>query len=443
MAIYFRTPNGNVRQASTIHMNVGNNVGEKRIQSIYYGVGAGKVRQIYEGVAAIALLNSSYQNINNISFGQKEIPDDATLVISHPNSKYKIYAGGNTRGINNNGFGSLLYAKLYTKAKKIEIVNPENLKVFKWIGFNNSNLSYSIENIIFNGCTLPNTVIFLNIKELYGNADKFQCHIIGRNNAQINLGTINNAPNLYGNLRLKAQNIANFYGILLNSNNVNFFAELETCNQKFNLRAPVVCVNKYDINLTFNNNYSHYIWLVSGSCQNFTLTLNWNTQDFLLNYIDTIPLAWISVYNNFKLIGDEAKIYLNCKKMSDFTYLDDRKYFLGPFIPTSADTSGDYYSYSGSFHSNFYNKIYIYCNNFSIANKIMQKTLRGLHVIINIKSNYTETDYRYTESFSPITNAEIYRPDDINKTQPYFGNGDYGAYRSNTVGICVFYDYLE
>ena len=446
MAIYFRTPNGNVRQASTIHMNVGNNVGEKRIQSIYYGVGAGKVKQIYEG-DTVALLNVNYNYINNISLNQKEIPANATLVVSHPNSKYKIYATGNTTGINNNGFGSLLYANLYTKAKKIEIVSPENnYKLTSWVGFYNSNLSYCIENLIFNGCILPNTTIFSNIKELYGNADKFKCYIIGlNNNFVLNLGRVNNGSNLYGNLRLKAQNIRYFYGSLLNSNNVNLFAELEISKPLTVITLPTMSVNKGDINLNFNNvNNSYYISLSSGSYQNFTLALNWSSQNFSLRYVGSYLPAWIRINSNFKLIGNEAKIYLNCKKILDFTYSSPQTHFLGPYLLDSSSSS-NYFNYIGNFNSNFNNRIYIYCNNSTIANKIMQKTLYGLNYSFysGTSTDTLKRNIYYLESFSPITDTEIYRPDDINKTQPYFGNGNYGAYRSNRLGICVFYDYLE
>lgn len=443
MAIYFRTPNGNVRQASTIHMNVGNNAGEKRIQSIYYGVGAGKGKQIYEG-DTVALLNVNYNYINNISLNQKEIPANATLVVSHPNSKYKIYATGNTTGINNNGFGNLRYANLYTKAKKIEIVSPENnYKLTSWVGFYNSNLSYCIENLIFNGCILPNTTIFSNIKELYGNADKFKCYIIGlNNNFVLNLGQVNNGSNLYGNLRLKAQNIRYVYGNLLNSNNINFFAEIECSHTDVCFITPIMSVNKGDINLKFNNvDRCQYIFLRNGSYQNFTLTLNWDTQNSSLYYIPWNPPVCIGIFSNFKLIGNEAKIYLNCKKILDFTYSNTQMHFLGP---CGVNNSSEYYwNFYGNFSSNFNNKIYIYCNNFTIANKIMQKTLYGFNYSYSINTGTFKRNTNYLESFSPITDAEIYRPDDINKTQPYFGNGNYGAYRSNRLGICVFYDYLE
>ena len=443
MAIYFRTPNGNVRQASAIHMNVGNNIGEKRIQNIYYGIGAGKVKQIFEG-DTVALLNANYNSINNISLNQKEIPTNATLVVSHPNSRYKIYAVGNITGINNNGFGNLYYANLYTKAKKIEIVNPENnYKLNAWYGFRNSSLSYCIENIIFNGCTLPTTNIFYSIKELYGNADKFKCYIIGKNNATLNLGAIKNGPNLYGNLKLKAQNIATFYGTLLNSNNVNFFADLEISNSSYGLTIPTMSINKGDINLKFNNiNSFYYITLLHGSYQNFALTLNWDVQNFSLKYTPVYLPAWIRIYSNFKLISNEAKIYLNCKKILDFTYSNTRMHFLGPYTG-STSSSSYYYNFNVNFSSNFNNRIYIYCNNFTIANKIMQKTLYGLNYSYYSSTSNLKRNIYYLESFSPVTDAEIYRPDDTNKTQPYFGNGDYGAYRSNRVGIYILYDYLE
>lgn len=421
MAIYFRTPNGNVRQASTIHMNVGNNVGEKRIQSIYYGVGAGKVRQIYEGERGkIALINNLYRGFCAFFFNQTIIPSSAKTVISDPKSKYEVVTTANSNVYNN--FTSY---NVYTTADKVKFIGDSAFRQF--INSSNSANPIPVDRIIFD----KNCINLMNcfyVTSLTGNCDEL---VIPNNNAILS-GFMYYCVgyNLYGTLKTVVGNNQSVYG------SYSFFTLLYNgfSNVNFSLyvapNANIVnwCLYRVNCNtIKINYQKKHYnigtpSWLVSWPNYNyFFFETAAQTGEFvnLLQY----------EYRYHKLEG----AYINLKSLLVFTNCEN---LVGP----STDTR--YGNGIFSIKNNFFNNFYIYCNSAYIANMIMWQR-NAILISIYYSANYGFSLPKYDTFYVVDENNKVYRPDDLNHTQPYYGNGSYGAYRGNNSGIYILYDYLE
>ena len=418
MAIYFRTPNGNVRQASTIHMNVGNNVGEKRIQSIYYGASGGNTKQIYEG-SKVALINNLYRGFYTIFFNNTSIPSNATTVISDPKSKYKVvtYAGSN---IYNNFYSY----KVYTTADKVKFVGNSAYKLFS-----SSRVAPNpvpIDRIIFDK-NCANLANCFDTTALTGNCDKL---IIPNNNVVLSsFITASGGNNLYGTLKTVVGNNQSVYGLsqffylLYNGfSNVNLSLYVAPNANIVNWRLFRVNCNTIKINYQKKHyNIRAPYWLVSWSRYNyFFFETAAQTGEFnnLLQY----------EYNTRNQILQGA--YINLKSLLVFTNCEN-------LVAPSLDAVNGYHGIK----NNFFNNFYIYCNSDSIANMIMQQRNAILVNIYYNGSSYSSPKY---DTFYVVNeNNKVYRPDDLNHVQAYYGDGFYGAYRGNNSGIYILYDYLQ
>lgn len=455
MAIYFRTPNGNVRQASTIHMNVGNNVGERRIQSIYYGVGGGSTKQIFSG-DSIALLNEVYKNIRYLYINVKNIPSNAIYTINAPESKYAILA------TNINSQNNLYNINIYTKAKKLQIINRKNANFLFWNGVNipfdkilfDNNCNYF--NCTYGNATLSgdltNFIKDIENKPYYNNFMKSNVFYIAKYDefSTINL-IVNNTINAFYK--------ANFPNTKLNV----YYPS--TTTKKFNcaegtwreVYLKIDCNNSYYINFNF---FSYNTTIVFNSPQCYlTLYNNCELKGIVGKNTDVNNYIEPHIFYNFKNTKyidkfGEASIVQEIYTTNDVNYNLKTYYsFISPVAYTWFDNpSYEYVIYN---YNNFkYNYFYIYFNNFYFVNRIINKSEYA--VIINKKvwwRNYATSGTSYgwpinnivvtQETFTPVT-SPVYRPDDPNHTSPYNGsNKDYGAYRGNTSGIYLLYDYLE
>ena len=99
-----------------------------------------------------------------------------------------------------------------------------------------------------------------------------------------------------------------------------------------------------------------------------------------------------------------------------------------------------------------YNHFYIYFNNFAAANRIIgqseyaaiaSRTHIYNKVIQDNVTHYLLNSINVVQETFSVVDTSVYRPDDLNHTQPYSGNGDYGAYRGDNSGIYLLYDFLE
>lgn len=455
MAIYFRTPNGNVKQASTIHMNVGNNVGEKRIQSIYYGVGGGNTKQIFSG-ESIALLNEIYKNIRYLYINIKNIPTNAIYTINAPESKYTILA------TNVNNKNNLYNINIYTKAKKLQIINRTNARYLFQSGVN-----IPFDKILFD----DNCINFDNTYRsatLSGNLTNF-------------IKDIENKPYYNNFMKSSAFQYAKYNEFstvdLIVNNTINIFVRANFPNTKLNVYYPTTttknincaegkwkevyfkidCNNSNYINLNF---FSYNTTVVFNSSQCYlTLYNNAEFNGIIGNYIDVNNYIEPHIFYNFKNVKyidkfGEASIVQSTYTTNDVIYNLKTYYsFISPMAITWFDNAS--YEYVIYNYNNFkYNYFYIYFNNFYFVNRIINKTEYA--VIINKKvwwRNYVTSDTTYgwpinnitvtQETFTPVT-SPVYRPDDPTHTCPYNGNNkNYGAYRGSTCGIYLLYDYLN
>lgn len=449
MAIYFRTPNGNVRQASTIHMNVGNNVGERRIQSIYYGVGSGKSRLVYTG-SEEALLDVGYNNIKYLYLNVKEIPENATYIINAPKSPYKIFTTVNNKNLSK--------GIVYTKAKKIKIVNRTNVRnlfsrgdnipfdkisfenncnIFYWV-FAFSNLVGNLEQYIKD---LPNKPYYNYFRT--GGGFSYANY---KDSARLNF-IINNRITYLSQANFPNTDLNIYFPPSLNQN-AAFSASGGTFNSYY-LKTDCPVVNEGYTSLSF---FSLNTVIELNSAQfipNPHKMVSRIGKIYNSNYIEP------HIYYNFKnviTINTFGEIYMEpCWYPNNKEYnLKDYYSFIYPVDYDETPSGNDIirvYNYN-----NFkYNYFFIYFNNFYFVNRFINKSEYAAIAYLREYEKYASNgDWLYTvnnktvtqETFTVVNiNNKVYRPDDLNHTQPYYGNGNYGAYRGANCGVYLLYDF--
>ena len=454
MAIYFRTPNGNVRQASTIHMNVGNNVGEKRIQSIYYGIGSGKSRLVYTG-SEEALLDGGYNNITYLYLNVKEIPENATYIINAPKSPYKIFTTVNNKNLSK--------GIVYTKAKKIKIVNRTDVRYLFYKGNNIPFDKISFENncnkfqyVFYYANLVGNLEQYINDlpnKPYYNYFRQSGCFYRAKykNFTQLNF-VINNNIKYLGWALFPNTDLNIYYPSSLNQNTA-FLATGGNFNS-FYLKADCPIIDGYYTNLLF---FSHNTVIEFNSARFIPSPHQYEERragDFSSSdYIEP------HIYYNFKnviTIDPFGETYIQTEILLNGKEYNSKNYFSFIFPPDGSYTdanNGNDSIFICNFNNFKYNYFFIYFNNFYFVNRFVNKSEYAAIAYMRLYtkgysyggswSSYTVNNIQVTQDTFTVVNInnKVYRPDDLNHTQPYYGSGNYGAYRGANCGVYLLYDF--
>lgn len=418
MTIYFRTPNNAVKKASDIHMGI-NGVGTKRITSIYYGVTNTGGKEIYSALGGkVALINMKIQRKINfgIFVGQKEIPAEATIDISDPQSEYGIYTA-DTTNINN----------IYTKANIIKFFNYNIIYNYYFSNLFYYNCIVPIDKIIFDDNIKNNGVNHFSGNGLFrsttltGNISKFKFPIFNRSLSNYNLRQCfynASSRNLYGSLYIPLQgydySTAGLNCIIsrFNAPNINVIIDSTNNSARLDWQFTYFSLNSLELknldrgksvtttyNFNFFQSYMNY-FILNG---NFNSSFKNGIKLYYLNVKHA--KMYLTLYNN------ASYLFRNGNRMGGFCYLD--------------------FSSSSFAVSNIFNNRYS-------APYIFYLHVNNKNVADSIKSQVFYQGALVDSNFVALT-ENTYMPD--NNTKVYFGAGENnGGYYSAPSKLYILYD---